>query len=152
MPVRRVRERTAGWRKGDAVIVDRTTRRPALGNPFDLAWVASLKLAEPGDRAAAHEAAVDLFREWLAGDRTHLHSDADDMRRERVLEHLEQLRGKDLACPCKKRLSCHADVLMQWANADPAETARYVDLARRRVDRSRARCGETPLEHLKDAA
>ncbi|MFG3336940.1 DUF4326 domain-containing protein [Streptomyces tendae] len=151
-PRRRVRERTEGWRKGDAVIVDRTTRRPALGNPFDLEWVYSLKLAERGDRPAAHEAAVDLFAKWLAGDRTYLDSNDDDLRRDRVLEHLQHLRGKDLACPCRERLRCHAEVLMQWANADPAETARYVALARHRVDRARARQGLPPVSRLLEAA
>jgi hypothetical protein len=74
------------------------------------------------------------------------------LRRERVLEHLDQLRGKDLACPCRERLRCHAEVLLQWANADPAETARYISLTRRRVDRARARQGLPPVNHLLDAA
>ncbi|MCF1592412.1 MULTISPECIES: DUF4326 domain-containing protein [Streptomyces] len=150
LPVRRKRERTEGWRKGDGVIVDRTTRD--FGNPFTLDWAYTLKLAERGDRAKAHEAVVDLYRKWLAGDRTYFNDAEYDLQRDRVLDRLEELRGKDLICPCELGLACHADVLMQWANADPAETARYVTLARRRVDRSRARRGETPLQHLRDAA
>jgi hypothetical protein len=148
--VRRVRQRTKGWRRGDGVIVDRTTRD--FGNPFTLDWAYGLRLAERGDRAAAHEAVVDLYRKWLAGDRTYLADAAHDLLRDRVLERLPELRGKDLICPCKEHLRCHAEVLMQWANAHPAVTARFIALARHRVDRSRARRGEPPLEHLRDAA
>ncbi|MER0443137.1 DUF4326 domain-containing protein [Streptomyces sp. Edi4] len=150
LPVRRVRERTEGWRRGDGIIVDRTTKD--WGNPFRLQWAYDLKLAEPGDQVAAHEAVVDLYRKWLAGDRTYLDDAEHDLLRDRVLDRLGELRGRDLICPCKRGLRCHAEVLIQWANAAPAETVRYVQLARRRVDRSRARRGETPLVHLKDAA
>lgn len=150
LPVRRVRERTKGWRRGDGIIVDRTTKD--WGNPFRLQWAYDLQLAEPGDRAAAHEAVVDLYRKWLAGDRAYLDDAKHDLLRDRVLDRLGELRGRDLICPCKRGLRCHAETLIQWANAAPDETARYVQLARRRVDRSRARRGETPLVHLKDAA
>ncbi|MER5302176.1 DUF4326 domain-containing protein [Streptomyces lasiicapitis] len=148
-PARIVRQRAAGWRRGDAVIVDRTTR--FLGNPFRLDDAYDLKLAERGDRAAAHEAVVELYRQWLAGDRAHLDRDEDDLRREYVLEHLARLRGTDLACFCEARLRCHAEVLLQWANAEPATTKQYIDLARHRVDACRARRGQTPLRHLRDA-
>ncbi|GAA1110883.1 DUF4326 domain-containing protein [Streptomyces javensis] len=148
-PRRRVRERTRGWRRGGAIIADRTTKY--LGNPFTLDWAYALKLAEPGDRAAAHEAVVELYRKWLSGDRTHLDSDEDDIRREQVLNRLPLLRGKDLACPCRAHLRCHIEVLLQWANAEPRETEHYIALARRRVDASRARQGQTLLQHILDS-
>ena len=32
-------------------------------------------------------------------------------------DDIEELRGKDLACWCKLSDPCHADVLLEWANA-----------------------------------
>lgn len=37
--------------------------------------------------------------------------------RDRILERLDELRGKDLACWCKPGAPCHADVLIELANA-----------------------------------
>jgi len=33
-----------------------------------------------------------------------------------IAEHLDELRGKNLACWCKKGKPCHADVLLEFAN------------------------------------
>lgn len=33
---------------------------------------------------------------------------------------LSELRGKNLACWCRMGESCHADVLLEMANADPS--------------------------------
>ncbi|MEV1040409.1 DUF4326 domain-containing protein [Streptomyces sp. NPDC050204] len=142
LPVRRVRRRTKDWRKKNSIIVDHTTS--GVGNPFRLNWAYDLKLAAPGDRNAAHEAVVDLYRKWPADNRTHLNDAEHDLRRDHVLDRLAELCGRDL--------HCHADILLQWANAASAETARYVELARRHAGRSRTRRGETPLTYLKDAA
>ncbi|WP_296534274.1 DUF4326 domain-containing protein [Phenylobacterium sp.] len=35
-----------------------------------------------------------------------------------VLAHMDELRGRDLACWCRFGAPCHADVLLEVANAD----------------------------------
>lgn len=64
-----------------------------------------------------------LYKRWLAGSinrrqftlkarRPHiLHHD-----RKRILDSLDRLRGKNLACCCKPDDYCHADVLLEVAN------------------------------------
>jgi hypothetical protein len=86
--------RQRGWRKPEgAVVVARPTR---WGNPFALG--ADLGPAE----------AVALFRDALEDG--YLDIDVDDIRRD--------LRGRDLACWCTLDVPCHADVLLELANAD----------------------------------
>jgi hypothetical protein len=107
--------RTKGWRMpSDAVKVDRSA---IFGNPF------SLEQYGP-------EQAVALHRLWIEG------CLADDdirpgyptwaarfliERRQKVLEALPKLRGKNLACWCAlplpgERDCCHAAVLLEIAN------------------------------------
>lgn len=84
--------RTKGWRKPDgAVVVARPTR---WGNPFPVI---------DGDR----DFAVVLYRSWLT-----VHPDARSLR-----DDLDSLRGKDLACWCPLDQPCHADILLEIANA-----------------------------------
>lgn len=91
--------RKKGWTKPDnTVVVARPTK---WGNPF-----------VPGkDGVADRETAVRLFREgtarpgWAIGTMT-----AESVRRE--------LRGRNLACWCSPGGPCHADVLLDIANAD----------------------------------
>lgn len=86
--------RQRGWRKPEgAVVVARPTR---WGNPFAL-----------GADLGAEEA-VALFRDALV--EGYLDVDLDDVRRD--------LRGRDLACWCTLDVTCHADVLLELANAD----------------------------------
>ena len=90
MPERIQRRRTLGWRMPeDAVYVGRPT---PWGNPYG---------------AIGHDAewAVARYREYLAA-RPDL---AETARRE--------LRGRDLACWCDLDQPCHADVLLEVANA-----------------------------------
>jgi hypothetical protein len=72
-----------------------------FGNPF--------KVTE--DRS--HAQAVSAFRIWLA-----VEGCTADMpeRKQRILESLHELRGKNLACYCKEGSPCHADVLLELAN------------------------------------
>jgi hypothetical protein len=51
---------------------------------------------------------VDAYRGWLAGD---IWQWSD--QRIWILEHLEELRGFDLACWCPLDQACHADVLIE---------------------------------------
>lgn len=128
MPARIKRERTAGWRKGDAVIVDRTSR---FGNPFVVREDHLGIFIEHPDGAVmtgfasetdAREVAVGHHRAWLDGDGP----DAYRVRgrvydRRRVLADLPLLRGRDLACPCDlpepgEADHCHARVLIEISN------------------------------------
>lgn len=117
MPNRIRRLRQKDWRKGDAIIVDRTS---AYGNPW--------KVGEPGipDRAAA----AAQFALGLALRRI-VAATAKDPDEALLLMRLgsnypsdEQIRaelaGRDLACPCPLPESgeldhCHAAVLIDQA-------------------------------------
>lgn len=91
--------RKAGWTKPDNTVV---VARPTMwGNPF-----------VPGtDGVPDRETAVRLFRDrtavpgWTIG-----RMSEDAVRRD--------LRGKNLACWCSLDGPCHADVLLDIANAD----------------------------------
>ena len=100
MPHRVWYRRVKGWRKPPgARYVGRGT---PFGNPFPVAVK---------DDPAAHAAAVAAFRRWLE-------APAQAPLRDRVRR---ELRGRDLGCYCKPGLPCHADVLLELANApDPA--------------------------------
>jgi uncharacterized protein DUF4326 len=96
VPIRIQLRRTKGWRKPeDAVVVARPSR---WGNPH--------RPAAP--TVEEHRAIVEAYRhDLLNGD---LAFTTDDVRRE--------LAGRDLACWCRPELPCHADVLLEVANAD----------------------------------
>jgi hypothetical protein len=102
MPERIQLLRRAGWRMPPNTLkVDRSTR---WGNP--------LKVAE-GYTAAQ---AVADYRLWLDGALPHLAAtiglppSGADIRR--------HLRQRNLACWCRVGAPCHADVLLQIANAE----------------------------------
>lgn len=90
MPKRVQRRRTKGWRRAEGdVYVGRPSK---WGNPY---------------RTKARSEAVARYRSDLVAGR--LAVSVDDVRRE--------LRGKDLACWCPPEGPCHADVLLEIANA-----------------------------------
>ena len=91
-PVRRTLAGLFQW-PTDGIRVTRPTR---YGNPH--------KVADVGSNAEA----VRLFRQDLMAGR--LRATVEDVRRE--------LRGRDLYCFCKPGEPCHADVLIEVANAD----------------------------------
>jgi hypothetical protein len=96
---KRVRlRRERGWRKPEgAVVVSRPTK---WGNPWHV--------GPQSDRAAA----VESYRRWLRGDL----GDQYASERQRVLDSLSDLQGRDLACWCPLDEPCHADVLIEFAN------------------------------------
>jgi hypothetical protein len=112
--------RRKGWRKpANTVVVARPTR---WGNPFPVAVYGQAK-------------AVDLHRRWLEGtlsaeegaglSRCDRWSDpgprfvALPTLRQGILDDLGDLRGRNLACWCGLDKPCHADVLLELANATP---------------------------------
>lgn len=113
-PRRIQRQRTRGWRMPEgAVYVGRPTR---WGNPWKAEAVQGVGwccrdtrnnlIIQARDAADAHDLAVAHYRAWLeAGNPRLRHRD------------IAELRGKDLACYCAPHLPCHADVLIEIANA-----------------------------------
>jgi len=94
-PIRVQRQRTKGWRMPEnTVYVGRPTK---WGNPYHVELVG-------GNR----EHVCVLFWRYLK--ETPIGSDL-------AAEAKRQLRGKDLACWCPLDQPCHADVLLEIANA-----------------------------------
>lgn len=117
MPERIQLRRTKDWRKPEgAIVVARPTR---WGNPYyvglwDPEYLAThdrVKAADPGSHIETVERAVELFRQNVAPGLP-----------------VHELAGKDLACWCPivgpdgKPVPCHADVLLDLANAAEAVT------------------------------
>jgi len=103
-PVRIQRRRVKGWRMPANTLC--VTRPGVFGNPFG------------GDRNEA----VRAYRAWLKGEPTgHLYAALDKGHRDEVLRRLPELRGKNLACFCDFSGPCHADVLLEVANADDSQ-------------------------------
>lgn len=94
--------RRPGWRMPpDTVNVARPGR---WGNPFPVD-----KPGPQGIVAPTRDGAVNLFRQMLGH---------PEMRTAaRYPDDLSALRGKNLACWCPLGESCHADVLIERANA-----------------------------------
>ncbi|MBD3674367.1 MAG: DUF4326 domain-containing protein [Planctomycetaceae bacterium] len=89
-PKRIQRKRTKGWRMPrNAVYVGRPGK---FGNPYQTA---------------------DGFRRWLNGEPSFQGCLED--RRKAILNSIDELRGKDLACWCGLDKDCHADVLLELA-------------------------------------
>jgi hypothetical protein len=94
-PKRIQRKRTKGWKMPDgAVYVGRPT---IWGNPFVIR------------RPFTPVEIVAMYRAWMRG-----HYDSNTMP---ARPDARELRGKDLACWCPLDQPCHADVLLEIANA-----------------------------------
>lgn len=86
-------KRQKGWRLPEGtVFVGRPSR---WGNPYRL-----------GKEADSRERVVEMYREML-----------DRLPPEELSALLEPLKGRDLACWCPEDAPCHADVLLNRANA-----------------------------------
>ena len=103
-PKRIQRKRTKGWRMPEgAVYVGRGSR---WGNPFRRESPSTVAALERGEIAPVYVVesraeAVFMFRQ----------------HRRPFNVDLAELRGKDLVCWCAEDQPCHADVLLEWANA-----------------------------------
>ena len=93
MPKRIQRKRTSGWRMPEGIVY--VGRPSKWGNPFTIA-----------DHGLA---ALQMYRDYIE----------NQLEDGRLIERpdLEALRGKDLACWCKEGSPCHADILLELANA-----------------------------------
>jgi hypothetical protein len=136
MPDRIRLSRAKGWRMPEGTVkVDRAT---IWGNPWRVGmpgkvllprqdrrtgWQMEALTAGPID--AAH--AVTCYRNWLAGDPllpaalnargVAVYRSQLAERRAHIVQHLPELRGRSLACWCALDAPCHADVLLELANA-----------------------------------
>lgn len=116
-PKRIQRKRTKGWRMPEGTVS--VTRPGPFGNPFLVQ-----ECREAGfvgtDEEIAHRC-VEAFRAWIDSPywRTNWDGEESERARARILRRLSELRGKDLACWCDLDQPCHADVLLELANAEP---------------------------------
>lgn len=92
MPTRVQLRRTKGWRKPAGTIV--VARPSKWGNPF--------KITNERDAAEA----VAEYRTWV------------ETQPELIEDAKRELAGRDLLCWCRPGAPCHADVLLEIANAD----------------------------------
>lgn len=113
MPDRIQLSRAKGWRMPpNTVKVDRSTK---WGNPFTVKDLLDAGY-NGGDESAAIYC-VNAFDNWLRGSIQDWMGDESDRFRTAILNDLASLRGKNLACWCKPDAPCHADVLLEIANA-----------------------------------
>jgi hypothetical protein len=114
-PQRIQRKRTKGWRMPPNTVS--VTRPGPWGNPFVVGkkpdkrmlrlWGWKLSPGHWDDICPTPEEAVRRFRACIAFDGAS-HWAAQ-----------QELRGKNLACFCALNQPCHADVLLELANAEP---------------------------------
>lgn len=129
-PKRIQMRRDRPWRQDnpDAVIVARPTR---WGNPFTMKDCREAGYS--GTDAAIALRCVEAFRVWLGPHwRNNWTGPESEAARNSILSHIDDLRGRDLACWCKLCVRhqdglplgetcadcapCHADVLLKLAN------------------------------------
>jgi hypothetical protein len=104
MPQRIQRKRTKGWKMPEgAVYVGRPT---VFGNP----WMIGQQVG-PATPPMTRQQAADNYRKFVI---------ANAKSPEQCRLPLSRLRGKDLACWCRLDQPCHADVLLEIANAEVA--------------------------------
>ncbi|SKM29003.1 DUF4326 domain-containing protein [Mycobacteroides abscessus] len=115
MPERIQRKRTAGWRKPEgAIYVGRPTK---WGSPFVVGALADRRYMGLVEQIVIEDRAhsVRLYRDWLANPATCFMTGFYAIH-PRLLD-LSELAGHDLACWCPLDQPCHADVLLEIANA-----------------------------------
>jgi hypothetical protein len=118
-PPRIQRSRAKGWRMPEgAVYVGRPGK---WGNPFTCAAVVNWHLGDYYDDRLAiwREEARDIYRAWATGAQPPKYwMDAPEPYQVAPFAlDLRELRGKPLVCWCRLDQPCHADVLLELANA-----------------------------------
>lgn len=109
-PIRVQLSRKKGWRMPPDTV--KVARPGKWGNKFRIGDIVE-HIAPPNIIEMIHvrtaRDAVDLYADWIE---MHLRQHPEIMR-----PALDELRGKNLACWCPLSEPCHADVLLQIANA-----------------------------------
>jgi hypothetical protein len=117
------RKRTKGWKMPENTVY---VGRPTIwGNPFD----------DP-DLYGDHARRARLFRKFVEEAQANRLERPVELapgvvwptiltelgeRGQTVLRRIGDLRGKNLACWCPEGQPCHADVLLELANAEPGK-------------------------------
>ena len=115
IPNRIQRQRTKGWRMPEGYIY---VGRPTMwGNPFAVAGA-----TEFGQRLAVEGFRDEVAKAARRGETPPWVQDgwslsADDEPLWQLEDWLRPLRGRSLACWCRLDRPCHADVLLEIANA-----------------------------------
>lgn len=105
--------RRKGWKMPPNTV---SVARPHLfGNPFKVSDLRDCGYTGSGIQLRGR--CVVAFRQWLAGSSQWWQGPESDRRRAAILARLPELRGKNLACWCEPFSPCHADVLLDLANA-----------------------------------
>jgi len=105
VPHRVQRKRTKGWKMPPNTIC--VTRPGKWGNPYMLASVPH-RVTRTEIICYSAEEAVANYRAYIL---------ANQQSAERFRLPIGELRGKNLACFCRLDQPCHADVLLEIANA-----------------------------------
>ncbi len=79
--------------------------RGRYGNP----WVV--------DKDGTREECIAWYEAWLTTGEGRGHPEATEARRQDILTHIPELRGRRLACWCVPYYACHGEVLARLANA-----------------------------------
>lgn len=113
MPVRIQRKRVKGWKMPPNTVS--VTRPGRWSNQFRVGDTVQRfskeKICETYT-IKTNAQAVAAYREWIDG---HL---SNPPAAKIILAGLTELRGKNLACFCELDQPCHADVLLELANAE----------------------------------
>lgn len=107
--------RTKGWRMPPGTVG--VARPTAWGNPY------TIGLAHCGCRSAG-ECSHNIFRRETAAEAVDAYRELMQQRlagkrADHWIAELAKLRGRNLACWCPINQPCHADVLIELANAEP---------------------------------
>lgn len=113
MPERITLSRVKGWRMPPNTV---SVARPGpFGNPFTIRDARDVGYV--GNDADLTAICVRAFDEWLRGSAQDWMGPESEAARSAILRRLPELRGKNLACWCKDGQPCHANVLLEIANA-----------------------------------
>lgn len=109
------RRRTRGWEMPEGVVV--IGRGTPWGNPYKVVKATCL-----GGSEKVEWWVEDASRTWRFPTKPEAQAAAVKLFAETATERFKAkvklaLRGKTLACWCKPGDPCHADVLLEWANA-----------------------------------
>lgn len=99
MPERIQRKRVKGWKMPPNTVS--VTRPGRYGNPYTAKQ--AREAGYKGSDTQIAQMCVDMFRQ--------------EMPTFAMLAYQQELRGKNLACWCRLDQPCHADVLLEIANA-----------------------------------
>lgn len=123
MPARIQRKRTKGWKNPDNTIY--VGRPTGFGNPF---------LPRINSRWGKYLTVIQ-FEQWLLANKRIIEHPRFGLvdklivspRAWWILNHIKELKGKNLSCWCKEGDVCHADILLKLANEDKEDLDQEVE-------------------------